>query len=72
MRDLYISPPTTPISLMLCTGIRIFIITGEEQGRTREQQKDDLDVNVYSEQDDTHFQNCSMPSFTGTSFTCKN
>jgi hypothetical protein len=57
---------------MLCTDTRIFIIMGEEQGRTCEQQKGDLLVNVYSEQVDTHFKNLSMSYFTGTSFTGNN
>jgi hypothetical protein len=43
--------------LMLCTGARIFVITGEEQGRTCEQRKSDLDVNVHLEEVDRHFQN---------------
>ena len=42
---------------MLCAGTRIFIITGEEDGITCEQQKGDLDVNVYLEQFDIYFQN---------------
>jgi len=57
---------------MSCTGTRNFVITGKEQGRTCEQQKGDLDVNVYSEQDVTYFQNFFMSYFTGTSFTGNN
>jgi len=57
---------------MSCKGTRIFVITGEEQGRTCEQQKGELEVNVYSENVNTHFQNFSMSYFTGMSFTGNN